>query len=285
MIPAVGDHDDRSAADHQRADRSRAARAGETRSVTFAKQRLRRPAYRRRPARPEDAALGAPSGSCRRCWSPTRRRSSRRSATRLGEWLPAVPVIGVYPDADVHGRRPVADAVDRADCVGDRRRPHARRSRRRGSGTTVPAPGCRRRDPPRAGRCSATIAWPSGDLDAAVSALRAGDVPACGLAVLDAYGHRRPAGPRRVVQLVGDGARPDRAVGLATPERTRAAIRASRRSPTAAPARPPRRCAPSRPAPRDRPWRRRRSALTIVVATSAAVNGSSPNARCGFHAA
>ena len=89
MIPAVGDHPARPAADHERTDRSRARRGGVERPITFAKQRFDAPRVGARPTRRTDAAIGRVDVSSPRCSSPTRRRSSRRCAIPAETGCPA----------------------------------------------------------------------------------------------------------------------------------------------------------------------------------------------------
>ena len=110
-----------------------------------------------------------------------------------GQWLPAVPVIGVYPTVD----HDVQD-FDRGSTQ-DTRRSGATIAWEiaavltspiasawvwhHSAGTGLSATAIRLGPGPLG-----SIAWPSGDLGAAVRALRDGDVRACGLATFDAYG-------------------------------------------------------------------------------------------------
>jgi hypothetical protein len=107
-----------------------------------------------------------------------------------GEWLPAVPVLGVYPTG-AHWDDPTRGAV-RVDHLASAAwevaavltSPVASAwSWSRGAGTGLAA-GTIRLSP----TVLADLPWPAGDLAEAVAGLRAGDVRACGAAVDTAYG-------------------------------------------------------------------------------------------------
>lgn len=107
-----------------------------------------------------------------------------------GEWLPAVPVLGVYPtgahwDDPTCGEVPTDQLADAAwEIAAVLTSPVASAwSWWRGAGTGLSA-GTIRLSPV----VLADLPWPSGDLGDAVDALRAGDVRACGAAVEAAYG-------------------------------------------------------------------------------------------------
>jgi hypothetical protein len=105
-----------------------------------------------------------------------------------GDWLPAVPVLGVYPrgthwdDADA---RPASELAERAweiaavltSAVASAWLWH------RGAGTGLSADSIR-----LSPVTLAELPWPVGDLDAAVDAVRRGDVRGCNAAVSAAYG-------------------------------------------------------------------------------------------------
>jgi hypothetical protein len=110
-----------------------------------------------------------------------------------GDWLPGVPVLGVYPTG-AHWDDPAAD------------RSHAELTRaaweiaavltspfasawlwHRGAGTGLSADSIR-----LSPVVLADLPWPAGDLNDAVAALRAGDVRACGRGVQAAYGTAGP---------------------------------------------------------------------------------------------
>lgn len=95
-----------------------------------------------------------------------------------GDWLPAVPVIAVYP----HDR--VARSTSSWDIAAVLTSPYASAwVWHRSAGTGMSA------DTVRLGPVLlGDLPWPAGDLTAAVAALRAGDVRSCGRAVLEAAG-------------------------------------------------------------------------------------------------
>jgi SAM-dependent methyltransferase len=105
-----------------------------------------------------------------------------------GEWLPAVPVLGVYPTGahwDDDGRRPVADLARSAwEIAAVLTSPLASGWLwHRGAGTGLSADAIRL-SPVTLG----ALPWPAGDPGPAVRALRAGDVRGCGAAIDAAYG-------------------------------------------------------------------------------------------------
>jgi hypothetical protein len=105
-----------------------------------------------------------------------------------GEWLPAVPVLGVYPTGahwDDDDRRPVDDLARSAwQIAAVLTSPLASAWLwHRGAGTGLSADAIRL-SPVTLG----ALPWPDGDLGPAVCALRAGDVRGCGAAVDAAYG-------------------------------------------------------------------------------------------------
>jgi SAM-dependent methyltransferase len=105
-----------------------------------------------------------------------------------GEWLPAVPVLGVYPTGahwdDARTRTPdeLADAA--WEIAAALTSPLASAWLwHRGAGTGLAADAIR-----LSPATLAALPWPAGDLTPAVVALRDGDVRACGRAVDAAYG-------------------------------------------------------------------------------------------------
>ena len=186
MIPGVGDHHS-----GPRLVTSGLVDPGRSwwgeRAVTFAKQRYVRP----------QVDIGRLDADMVR-WA--RRRLVPKvlvaNQTRIveavcdphGEWLPAVPVLGVYPtgahwDDDV--RRPVDELAESAwDIAAVLTSPVASAWLwHRGAGTGLSADAIRL-SPVTLG----ALPWPDGDLGPAVSALRNGDVRGCAAAVDVAYG-------------------------------------------------------------------------------------------------
>jgi hypothetical protein len=105
-----------------------------------------------------------------------------------GEWLPAVPVLGIYPTGahwDDVDPRPVGELAGCAweiaavltSAVASAWLWH------RGAGTGLSADSIR-----LSPVTLAELPWPAGDLDAAVDAVRRGDVRGCSAAVNTAYG-------------------------------------------------------------------------------------------------
>jgi hypothetical protein len=186
MVPGVGDHDTGPRLVTSGLVDPGRSRWGE-RSVTFAKQRYERP--RVDLARLDDHMVR---------WA--RRRLVPKvlvaNQTRIveavcdpdGEWLPAVPVLGVYPNGghwDDTDRRTVDDLARSAwQIAAVLTSPLASAwSWHRGAGTGLSADAIRL-SPAVLG----ALPWPGGDLERAVRALRAGDVRGCGAAVDVAYG-------------------------------------------------------------------------------------------------
>ncbi len=107
----------------------------------------------------------------------------------LGEWLPAVPVIGAYPTGthwdDTDGAHDRRSAIERSawEIAAVLTSPFASTwlwHRRAGTGMSATAI---RLSP----EVLASLPWPAGDLTDAVEALRAGDIRGCGSAVDRAY--------------------------------------------------------------------------------------------------
>jgi hypothetical protein len=105
-----------------------------------------------------------------------------------GDWLPAVPVLGVYPTGahwDDERHRPAGEVASAAweiaavltSSVASAWLWH------RGAGTGLSVDTIRL-SPVTLGE----LPWPGGDLRRAVAALRGGDVRGCSAAVADAYG-------------------------------------------------------------------------------------------------
>ena len=157
------------------------------RPITFAKQRYERPRV----------DLGRLDGDMVR-WA--RRRLVPKvlvaNQTRIveavcdpdGDWLPAVPVLGVYPTGahwDDERRRPTDEILSSAweiaavltSSVASAWLWH------RGAGTGLSVDSIRL-SPVTLGE----LPWPGGDLGPAVAAIRNGDVRSCSVAVADAYG-------------------------------------------------------------------------------------------------
>jgi SAM-dependent methyltransferase len=115
-----------------------------------------------------------------------------------GEWLPAVPVIGVYPHVD-DGVRSAADAawgiaaVLTSPIASALVWHHA-------AGTGLSATSIRL-GPAALG----AIPWPGGDVGPAVAALRDGDVHRCGDLILDAYGIRDAIDREQLVRWWSSG--------------------------------------------------------------------------------
>ncbi len=106
----------------------------------------------------------------------------------LGEWLPAVPVLGIYPEGahwDDEDRRPLPDLEAAAwEIAAVLTSPVASAWLwNRGAGTGLSADAIR-----LSPVTLAALPWPSGDLSQAVDALRRGDIRSCGAAIDTAYG-------------------------------------------------------------------------------------------------
>jgi hypothetical protein len=186
MIPGVGDHD---SGPHLVS--SGLVDPGRSwwgqRPVTFAKQRYERP--RVDLARLDDHMVRwARRRLVPKVLVANQTRIVEAVCDPCGEWLPAVPVLGVYPtgahwdDAD---RRPAADLARSAwEIAAVLTSPLASAWLwHRGAGTGLSADAIRL-SPVTLG----ALPWPDGDLAPAVCALRAGDVRGCAVAVDAAYG-------------------------------------------------------------------------------------------------
>ncbi len=151
-----------------------------TRPTRFAKQRFLAPRLNRAGLVPFMQRWAD------RCLVPkvlvaTQTRVLEAVADPVGEWLPAVPVIRLVPDrtdADAVWRvaavltSPVASALIDEQSVG--------------SGLSVSTVRVSQ-------RTLGGLAWPAGDVDLGVEALRGGDIAACGRLVDAAYGVEDPA--------------------------------------------------------------------------------------------
>jgi SAM-dependent methyltransferase len=186
MIPGVGDHDS-----GPRLVTSGLIDPGRSwwgeRPVTFAKQRYDRP--RVDLARLDDHMVQwARRRLVPKVLVANQTRIVEAVCDPYGEWVPAVPVLGVYPtgahwdDAD---RRPGDDLARAAwQIAAVLTSPLASAWLwDRGAGTGLSADAIRL-SPVTLG----TLPWPDGGLAPAVCALRAGDVRGCGAAVDAAYG-------------------------------------------------------------------------------------------------
>lgn len=105
-----------------------------------------------------------------------------------GDWLPAVPVLGVYPTGahwDDDDRRPIVDLAESAWTIAAVLTSPVASAWlwHRGAGTGLSADAIR-----LSPVTLAALPWPTGDLGSAVAALRDGDVRGCGAAVDAAYG-------------------------------------------------------------------------------------------------
>jgi hypothetical protein len=99
-----------------------------------------------------------------------------------GEWLPAVPVMGIYPRGVEQGLGTEIDAAWEIAAVLTSPIASAWVWHRSG-GTGMSASSVR-----LGPVVLADLPWPSGDIDHAVAALKRGDVRECGIALLDAHG-------------------------------------------------------------------------------------------------
>ena len=105
-----------------------------------------------------------------------------------GDWLPAVPVLGVYPSGahwdDIDDRSADELAEQAWEIAAVLTSPVASAWLwHRGAGTGLSADAIRLSPVTLAG-----LPWPSGDLTPAVAALRRSEIRACGAAIDDAYG-------------------------------------------------------------------------------------------------
>ncbi len=188
MIPAVGDHDTGPHLVTSGLVDPGRSWWGE-RPITFAKHRYLRP---RVDVRRLDDHM--------REWA--RRRLVPKvlvaNQTRLveavcdphGDWLPAVPVLGVYPTGahwDDESPRPFHELAESAwEIAAVLTSPVASAWLwHRGAGTGLSADAIR-----LSPVTLAALPWPAGDLGAAVEAVRRGDIKGCGAAVDVAYGIR-----------------------------------------------------------------------------------------------
>ncbi|MET0910016.1 MAG: methyltransferase domain-containing protein [Ilumatobacteraceae bacterium] len=187
MIPAVGDHHDGPSLITSGLIDPGRTHWGD-RSVTFAKQRFEAPRI----------DLDLLDAKMQR-WAHKRLVPKVLVANQTsiveavcdpdGDWLPAVPVIGIYPEpvTGIASTDPAADesaaelvwhiAAVLTSPVASAWVWH------HGAGTGLSATSIR-----VGPALLANVPWPTGDLDDAVTALRLGDVRACAMRVLDAYG-------------------------------------------------------------------------------------------------
>ena len=179
MVPAVGDHPD-----GPRLITSGLIDPGRSlwgkRPVTFAKQRFERPRL----------DLSKLDSKMRR-WADKRlvpkvlvanqTRVIEAVCDPTGEWLPAVPVIGIYPsDARHKSSTDVRLAWQIAAVLTS---PIASAWVWHRSGGTGMSASSIRLGP----AVLADLPWPSGDLDSAVVALQSGNARGCAMALLDAH--------------------------------------------------------------------------------------------------
>ena len=192
MVPAVGDH----------ATGPRLITCGlidparswwGDRPITFAEQRYERPRVDLDRARRRHGALG-PAALVPKVLVANQTTIVEAVCDPAGEWLPAVPVLGVYPDGRPLGRprrRPTDELV--VVGLGDRCGAHVAVASawlwHRGAGTGLSADSIRL-SPVTLGE----LPWPGGDLGQAVEALRAGDVRGCSAAVARRLRDRRRDG-------------------------------------------------------------------------------------------
>ncbi len=157
------------------------------RSITFAKQRFERP--RVDPARlDEHMARWARRRLVPKVLVANQTRIVEAVCDPHGDWLPAVPVLGLYPTGahwDDDDRRTPAQLEAAAwEIAAVLTSPFASAWLwHQGAGTGMSADAIRL-SPVTLG----ALPWPSGDLGPAVEALRRADVRACGRAVDHAYG-------------------------------------------------------------------------------------------------
>jgi len=186
MIPAVGDHPT-----GPRLITSGLVDPGRSwwgeRPITFAKQRYRRPRVDLDQL-DDDMLRWARRRLVPKVIVANQTRIVEAVCDPDGEWLPGVPVLGVYPAGahwDDDHRRPIAELAASAweiaavltSAVASAWLWH------RGAGTGLSADSIR-----LSPVTLADLPWPAGDLGAAVDALRGGDVRGCNAAVTDAYG-------------------------------------------------------------------------------------------------
>jgi len=153
------------------------------RSVTFARRRLERPRIDLESLDPR-MRRWADQRLVPKVLVANQTSIVEAVADPAGAWLPAVPVIGVYPPG---GGDAGLSAWEIAAVLTS---PWASAwVWQRSAGTGLSA-GAVRLGPVLLGG----LPWPAGSVEAAVEALRLGDVRACGRAVLDAYGVSGEAG-------------------------------------------------------------------------------------------
>ena len=186
MIPAVGDH-----AAGPPLITSGLVDPGRSwwgeRSITFAKQRYERPRVDL-DRLDDDMVRWARRRLVPKVIVANQTRIVEAVCDPDGEWLPGVPVLGVYPTGahwDDDGRRTPDELAAAAweiaavltSAVASAWLWH------RGAGTGLSADSIR-----LSPVTLADLPWPAGDLDAAVDALRSGDVRGCASAIAAAYG-------------------------------------------------------------------------------------------------
>jgi hypothetical protein len=186
MVPAVGDHD----------TGPRLITSGlidparswwGTRPITFAKHRYERPRVDL-DRLDDDMVRWARRRLVPKVLVANQTRIVEAVCDPVGEWLPAVPVLGVYPTGahwEDERRRPIDVLASSAweiaavltSSVASAWLWH------RGAGTGLSVDTVRLSPVTLGG-----LPWPGGDLRRAVAALREGDVRGCSAAVADAYG-------------------------------------------------------------------------------------------------
>jgi len=188
MVPAVGDHAAGPPLITSGLIDPGRSRWGE-RPVTFAKRRLQSPRIDLAALDPKMQAWAA-KRLVPKVLVANQTAIIEALCDERGEFLPAVPVVGVYPGRgeSLFDAGPVEpDLVWRIAAVLTSPVASAWAwHRQAGTGLSV---GTIRLGPVLLGE----LPWPAGELDAAVIALRAGDVRGCGTATLDAYAVESPA--------------------------------------------------------------------------------------------
>jgi SAM-dependent methyltransferase len=186
MVPAVGDHD----------TGPRLVTSGlidparswwGVRPITFAKHRYERPRVDL-DRLDDDMVRWARRRLVPKVLVANQTRIVEAVCDPAGEWLPAVPVVGVYPTGahwDDERRRPTDELESSAWEIAAVLTSSLASAWlwHRGAGTGLSADSVRL-SPVTLGE----LPWPGGDLRPAVAALRDGDVRACGTAVTEAYG-------------------------------------------------------------------------------------------------
>jgi hypothetical protein len=186
MIPAVGDHESGPPLVTSGLIDPGRSWWGE-RSITFAKQRFERP--RIDPTLLDDRlAEWARRRLVPKVLVANQTRIVEAVCDPTGQWLPAVPVLGVYPTGahwDDDETRSVDDLAGSAwEIAAVLTSPVASAWLwRHGAGTGLSADAIRLSPVTLAG-----LPWPSGDLRPAVAALRRGDVRECARVIDGAYG-------------------------------------------------------------------------------------------------